>query len=113
MSLRTILKLSLLLLCGLPALAQKPAITPAENLVVDGVPAIPVSLTETAGRYGSYRGASFVDWHPTKREMLVATRFGDTAQLHLVKMPAGAREQLTFYPDAVTNGRFHPNGARR
>jgi dipeptidyl aminopeptidase/acylaminoacyl peptidase len=110
MSAKLTLKFSFLLLAALPALAQEPVIAPAENLVVDGVPKIPVSLAETAGRYGSYRGANFVDWHPANREMLIATRFGDTAQLHLVKMPAGAREQLTFYSDAVTNGRFHPNG---
>jgi Tol biopolymer transport system component len=42
--------------------------------------------------------------------MLMATRFGDTSQLHLVSAPGGARRQLTFYSDAVTNGRFHPNG---
>jgi len=90
--------------------AQEPFITPADNLVVDGVPKIPSSVAETAGQYGSYRSASLADWHPTKREMLIATRFGDTPQLHLVKMPGGARQQLTFYPDAVTNGRFHPDG---
>ena len=32
--------------------------TPGENLVVDGVPKIPASLAETAGRYGSYRTAT-------------------------------------------------------
>ena len=90
--------------------AQEAVITPADNLVVDGVPKIPSSVAETAGRYGSYRSANLADWHPTKREMLIATRFGDTPQLHLVKMPGGTRQQLTFYPDAVTNGRFHPNG---
>lgn len=90
--------------------AQEPVIKPADNLVVDGVPKIPSSVAETAGRYGSYRSASLADWYPTKREMLIATRFGDTPQLHLVMMPGGARQQLTFYPDAVTNGRFHPNG---
>src|SRR5947209_6032278 len=42
--------------------------------------------------------------------MLISTRFGDTNQLHLVKMPGGAREQLTFFADAVSGGRFHPNG---
>src|ERR1700740_99632 len=42
--------------------------------------------------------------------MLIATRFGDTPQLHLVSMPGGERRQLTFFPDAVGNGRFHPNG---
>ncbi len=92
------------------AFAQEGAIAPADNLVVDGVPKIPAALVETAGRYGSYRTASLVDWNPTKRQMLIATRFGDTPQLHLVKMPGGARRQLTFYPDSVTFGRFHPNG---
>ena len=40
----------------------------------------------------------------------IATRFGDTPQLHLVKMPGGERQQLTFFADAVGNGTFHPNG---
>ena len=91
-------------------LAQEVTIAPAENLVVEGVPAIPGSLVETAGRYGSFRSATLADWHPLRREMLIATRFADTAQLHVVKMPGGERQQLTFFADAVGNGRFHPNG---
>src|SRR5579863_2783159 len=90
--------------------AQGPSITPPESIVADGVPPIPASLAEAAGRYGAYRSASLADWNPVKREMLIATRFGDTPQLHLVSKPGGERHQLTFYPDAVTNGRFHPNG---
>ena len=93
-----------------PARAQDSVIAPADNLIVDGVPKIPASLVETAGRYGSYRGASLADWHPTKREMLIATRFAETPQLHLVKTPGGARQQLTFFADSVGGGRFHPNG---
>jgi len=92
------------------ASAQDGAIAPAENLIVEGVPSIPASLVETAGRYGSYRSATLADWSPTRREMLIATRFADTAQLHVVKMPGGERQQLTFFADAVTGGRFHPNG---
>src|SRR6202171_3219222 len=95
---------------GACSLAQEPAIAPAENLVIAGVPAIPGSLMETAGRYGSFRNATLADWNPARREMLIATRFADTAQLHLVKAPGGERQQLTFFADAVTNGRFHPNG---
>ncbi len=34
--------------------------------------------------------------------MLVSTRFADTAQIHRVAAPLGAREQLTYYSDAVT-----------
>jgi len=92
------------------AATQEAVIAPAENLVVDGVPKIPASLVESAGRYGSYRGANFADWNPTRREVLISTRFGDVPQLHLVAAPGGARQQLTFYPDSVFSGRFHPNG---
>jgi dipeptidyl aminopeptidase/acylaminoacyl peptidase len=93
--------------CGF---AQEPAIAPGENLLVEGVPPLPASLVDTAGRYSSYRGATLADWHPSRREMLIATRFGDTPQLHLVKLPGGERQQLTFFADAVANGTFHPNG---
>jgi dipeptidyl aminopeptidase/acylaminoacyl peptidase len=102
--------LALALFSALPALAQDAFVAPPENLVVDGVPKIPAALAETAGRYASFRSASLSDWHPTKHEMLIATRFAETAQLHLVAIPGGARQQLTFYPDAVLNGKFHPNG---
>ncbi len=107
---RLILALTALLLVTLRAPAQEAVIAPAENLVLDSVPKIPASLAETAGRYASYRSASLADWHPTKREMLIATRFAETPQLHLVKTPGGTRQQLTFFADSVGTGRFHPNG---
>lgn len=90
--------------------AQEATITAPESLVVDGVPRIPATLTASVGRYTAYRSASLADWHPDKREMLISTRFGDTPQLHLLKTPGGAREQLTFFADAVSSGKFHPRG---
>jgi dipeptidyl aminopeptidase/acylaminoacyl peptidase len=90
--------------------AQEATITPPESIMAENVPKIPASMAETAGRYSAYRSAGLADWNPAKREMLIATRFADTPQLHLVSAPGGARQQLTFFPDAVSNGRFHPNG---
>lgn len=83
-------------------------LTPGDNLVVEGVPAIPVSLAERAGRYTEFRLAIFFDWHPTQRELLLSTRFGDTAQVHHVRTPGGARRQMTFFPDAVRNASYEP-----
>src|SRR5438067_233999 len=68
---------------------------PPDNLVVEGVPPIPQELGEEAARYLEFRAAGFQDWHPTNREMLITTRFADSMQLHTVKMPGGARQQLT------------------
>ena len=64
------------------ALADEAAVAPPERLVVDGVPAVPAELAETLGRYGAFRSASLVDWHPTQAAMLISTRFADTPQLH-------------------------------
>src|SRR5215470_3462462 len=100
----------LVCLTVLPAAAQDASIATPESLVLDGVPKIPMALAETAGRYASSRSASLSDWHPVKHEMLISTRFAETPQLHLVAMPGGARQQLTFFADSVSNGRFHPNG---
>ena len=90
--------------------AQTDTVQAPENLVAGGIPAIPAAVAETVGRYGNYRTAVLRDWNPEKRQMLIATRFGDTAQLHLVNMPGGARQQLTFFTDSVAGGKFHPHG---
>jgi dipeptidyl aminopeptidase/acylaminoacyl peptidase len=81
-----------------------------ENLVVDGIPAIPAELKADVGRYLEFRAAVFNSWHPEKREMLITTRFADAMQLHFVKMPGGARRQLTFLPEPVAGGSFRPKG---
>jgi dipeptidyl aminopeptidase/acylaminoacyl peptidase len=88
---------------GAPAAPAKApaAIKPGDNLVADGLPEIPAEIAEAVGRYTEFRSASLASWHPTKREMLISTRFGDTSQLHEVRFPLGARRQLTFFPDRV------------
>jgi protease II len=86
----------------------KPPLAPADNLVVDGIPPIPGELPEQVGRYTESRAAAFQDWHPTRAEMLITTRFGDTNQIHQVTQPGGARTQLTFFPDRVESASFEP-----
>jgi dipeptidyl aminopeptidase/acylaminoacyl peptidase len=86
----------------------KPPLMPADNLVVDSVPPIPGDLPEKVGRYTESRAATLQSWHPTRAEMLITTRFGDTNQVHQISQPGGARTQLTFFPDRVEAGSFQP-----
>jgi dipeptidyl aminopeptidase/acylaminoacyl peptidase len=88
-----------------------PGITPGDNLVVENLPPIPTSIAERANRYGETRSAALFAWHPTKREMLIGTRFGDVPQVHWVKQPGGARQQMTFFPDRVSGAMFPPNSS--
>ena len=87
---------------------QSSEIVPNENLVTENIPKISASLADTVERYTNFRAAGFASWHATRREMLITTRFADTAQIHRVQMPGGARTQLTFYPDAVNGAEYQP-----
>jgi dipeptidyl aminopeptidase/acylaminoacyl peptidase len=96
-----------------PALfASGDAIEPGANLQADGVPPIPVELAEEVRPYTEMRSASFRGWHPERREMLVATRFGDTDQLHRVERPSGARRQLTFFREPIGPASYDPRDGR-
>lgn len=99
----------LLLLAAAPiAFAQDGEIAPGDNLVVEGVPKIPAALAEEVARYNEFRSAFIADWHPARREMLIGTRFADTYQVHEVKMPGGARTQLTFFKDNARGATYQP-----
>ncbi|HEX8424129.1 MAG TPA: hypothetical protein VF634_11985, partial [Pyrinomonadaceae bacterium] len=102
--------LAFLLACTLTALAQSGEIVPGDNLVVEGIPKIPATLAERVGRYTELRSATLTSWHPTRREMLINTRFGDAAQAHHVRMPGGARRQLTFFSETVRGASFPHKG---
>ena len=89
--------------------AQTADIVPNENLVAEGIPKIPGSIAEQVRPYTEVRSATFASWHPARREMLIVTRFGDTPQVHLVRMPGGDRRQLTFFQERVTGASFEPS----
>jgi dipeptidyl aminopeptidase/acylaminoacyl peptidase len=83
-------------------------ILPTENLVVDGIPPIPAEIAAEVARYTESRAAGFSDWHPTKKEMLISTRFANTPQIHLVKFPGGARKQMTFFNEPIGFATWEP-----
>jgi dipeptidyl aminopeptidase/acylaminoacyl peptidase len=96
---------------GPDVLGQAGVIAPAANLVAENIPPIPASIAQELRRYTEFRSATFADWHPARREMLIATRFGNTPQIHAVGAPGGARRQLTFSDEPITVARYQPNDA--
>ncbi|HEY0230560.1 MAG TPA: prolyl oligopeptidase family serine peptidase [Dokdonella sp.] len=73
----------------------------AGNRISENLPAIPPALVEQLQRYSNTRGAAFGGWLAGGEGLLITTRFGNTAQVHWVRMPGGARQQLTFYDEPV------------
>jgi dipeptidyl aminopeptidase/acylaminoacyl peptidase len=106
---------------GRPATPASPAGSPpAETIAAppamrtEGVPPLPARLHQLAQRYSAVVGHGFVDWHPTKREMLVAHRAPgtNTAQLFRLRGPQAALEPLTTGAEPVTSARFEPVDGR-
>ncbi len=70
------------------------------ELRVRNVPAVPESLQAQMHQYLQGRRAYIHGW--LGDGLLVSTRFGETDQLHRVLQPLGARTQLTFADEPVT-----------
>ncbi len=71
-------------------------VTPPATLVVEGAPPLPKALVDALEPYASFKYVVFSSWHPTERQMLVKTRFGDTIQAALVASPMAPLKQVTF-----------------
>src|SRR5437762_2831177 len=99
-------------LCASASLAQQPAPAHRElgNLVLESVPLPDAALMARLERYQQSRQATFLDWL-ADGGLLVATRFGDSEQLHRVAAPLGMREQLTFYQDPIEWARAPRGGS--
>jgi dipeptidyl aminopeptidase/acylaminoacyl peptidase len=90
------------------ALAQAQEVPRPASLEAIGLPPIPAAIAQDVRRYTESRAGNFLSWHPTRLELLISTRFGNTAQVHAVAAPMGARRQLTFFDEPVVGGSYDP-----
>jgi pimeloyl-ACP methyl ester carboxylesterase len=103
------LLISVLLFAAHPALADDAESTDVAKpaaLVADAIPAVPTDLAAQTRPYMEFRSASFSDWNPQDRSMLIATRFGNTTQVHRVAHPGMARTQLNAAQCTVAISNF-------
>lgn len=103
-------RLILIAMLGFPivSFAENGFVTPNDNLELTNVPPIPQRIADAVSRYRHTRSAGFASWHPTERAMLIGTRFADTAQIHHVAQPGGARTQLTFFNEPIGWAAYQP-----
>jgi len=82
----------------------------ADTLTRDGLAPQDPAVAAALPRYLGSRSASFVDWL-ADGSMLVATRFGETEQVHRLRAPLGMREQLSFAAQGVLSAAARPYGS--
>jgi dipeptidyl aminopeptidase/acylaminoacyl peptidase len=105
---RLLLCLAFLVLPAAAAAQDPAAVAKPAAITADGIPPVPAELAAHTKPYFEFRTAQFLDWNPADRSMLIATRFGNTNQVHRVERPGGARTQLTFEDEPVAVASYAP-----
>jgi dipeptidyl aminopeptidase/acylaminoacyl peptidase len=84
------------------------AIAAAASIAAEGIPEIPDSVAARMEQYNNTRSATLEGWLPDGAGILIGTRFAETRQLHIVQMPGGARQQVTFFGEPVAGAAVSP-----
>jgi dipeptidyl aminopeptidase/acylaminoacyl peptidase len=89
---------------ALPAVlsAQGPTAVAPANTKIEGMPPIPRSILGGLAKYGQFRTARLVAWHPTRRQLLVNTAVTGSSQIHAIDGPGRDRRQLTWMERGVS-----------
>lgn len=94
-----------------PAKPQAEHVERIGNLLTTGVPPVPAALDARLRQYLNTRYARMRGW--VGDSILIATRFGQTDQLHRVDSPMAAREQITFFDEPVGEVAVPPPGTAK
>lgn len=90
-----------------PLMAQEVQKRTQGQLVMENVPVTPDEVREKLIQYQNVRSAGMVGFTKSG-QILISTRFGEANQIHLVKTPKGARNQLTYYSEPVGGATMRP-----
>ncbi|MFL2723096.1 MAG: alpha/beta fold hydrolase [Gammaproteobacteria bacterium] len=80
------------------------------NLILEDIPPIPQNLKDDLRKFQNVRSGSFRGFDASGKQLYISTRFGNVSQLHLVKSPNGARNQITYFEEPIGSIRKQPNG---
>jgi hypothetical protein len=86
----------------------KNSVVPNENLITENIPEISKELANQVKKYSESRGASLATIHPAGNEIIISTRFGNTAQIHRMTQSMGARTQITFFDEPIGSATYEP-----
>ena len=78
------------------------------NLILEDIPAIPNSIKEDLSKFQNVRSAAFRGFNSQNEGLFISTRFGNVSQLHLVKSPGAARNQITYFQEPIGSVAMHP-----
>ncbi|TDM04991.1 MAG: S9 family peptidase [Ideonella sp. MAG2] len=90
--------------------ATDSVLSPNPQLRAEGIPPIPMRLVQQVERYTDFRGHSFLDWHPQRREMLVSHRPAGASLPQLFKLdrPMGSLQPVLSTTEPISSASYEP-----
>ena len=107
------ISIAIFLVGMLPLLAFTQTIQRVENngnLILEDIPPIPESIKSDLVQYQNVRSGAFRGFDQTGKNIFISTRFGNVSQLHNVKQPGGARNQITYFDEPIGSVSRQPKG---
>ena len=107
------ISIAIFLVGMLPFLAFAQTIQRVENngnLILEDIPPIPESIKSDLVQYQNVRSGAFRGFDQTGKNIFISTRFGNVSQLHNVKQPGGARNQITYFDEPIGSVSRQPKG---
>ena len=108
-----LISIAFLFMGMLPLLAFTQTIQRVENngnLILEDIPPIPESIKSDLVQYQNVRSGAFRGFDQTGKNIFISTRFGNVSQLHNVKQPGGARNQITYFDEPIGSVSRQPKG---
>lgn len=98
-----------LVICVTPfGLAAEPTSRQVGQVVLEGVPAWDDAIRERMLQYINVRSARLESVARGGQSILITTRFGSTAQMHVLDRPLGMRRQISFFDEPIGGAFFLP-----
>ena len=107
------IKLFLLAFISINSLSAQVLTTTENNgiLILEDIPPIPQNIKDDLRKFQNVRSGSFRGFDASGEQIYISTRFGNVSQLHLVKSPNGARNQITYFEEPIGSIRKQPDGS--
>ena len=81
-------------------------------LVLEDIPEIPEEVRHELFRWQDVRAAALRAWSADGKSIYVSTGFGSVDSLHKIDMPLGARKQLTFFREPISQVSRRPGSSQ-
>ena len=107
---KSLFNTAIIFLLSVVVVAQSGELHPGNNVIVDGVPKIPVSLASAVSNYRDSLGDLLLGWDPVRREIVMIRKRPDRWQIGTLAAAGGVPATFAHVPGGTYGTCLQPQG---